>query len=158
MVTTSSRKISWSSAWPCVLTNLLKDKKFAVITSELWKLLPTSFMQWWHVVAVGEGLDCTDCGMFADYSSKTDYFERLTKGLLNLEFFQTSWLQWTRTHFHAWNARLVASRMSMNVNWWRLIIFRTGNFKYRFLVAIGQRWQVHVKIGHARLLSRRSSQ
>jgi hypothetical protein len=69
----------WSSGWPCVITAILTDRQFAFCKSELWKLLPTSFMQWWHVVAASENLDCTDCGMFADMSSSRCRFDQLTK-------------------------------------------------------------------------------
>jgi hypothetical protein len=47
--------------------------------NEFWKLLPSSYMQWWHIVAARENLDCTDCGLFDDKTSSLDRFKRESK-------------------------------------------------------------------------------
>ena len=45
---------------------MLTDRKYVACRPELWRLLPTSFKTWWHLVAADEGLDCPDLGLFVN--------------------------------------------------------------------------------------------
>ena len=76
----------WSCAWPSVITSLLSLEKYKEIRVHLWGMLPTSFKQWWHLVAEAENLNVNEPGVFTDNTFTRKRFERLVNSGVIADF------------------------------------------------------------------------